>query len=213
MDNAIIYARTSSSGSMESRQSTTRQLISLAEYAAQNNIEVTETFEEHISGSKSGADRMVLNEAIHYAINNDIRLILCSELSRVGRTVWGVLETIKTCIDNKIDVYFQKENLHILKDDGSVDSIMAIYISCLSFCAEIERESIAFRLSDARKQAIARGVKMGRKTGSKKSHEVKAEEYQQAISLLRKGISVRNVAKITGRGQATIARVKKEFGI
>lgn len=210
---AIIYARTSSSGSLESRQSTTRQLISLTEYATHNNIEVAETFEEHISGSKVGTDRVILNEAIQYAINHDIKLILCSELSRVGRTVWGVLEAIKTCIDNKIDVYFQKENLHILKEDGSVDSIMAIYISCLSFCAEIERESIAFRLSDARKQAIAKGVKMGRRTGSKKSHEAKAEEYQQAISLLKKGISIRNVAKITGNGTATIARIKKEFGI
>lgn len=210
---AIIYARTSSSGAMESRQNCNRQLVSLTEYATKNDIEVINSFEEHISGAKKGNDRIILNEAIQYAIDNDIRLVLCSELSRIGRTVWGVLETIKTCIDHHIDVYFQKENLHVLKEDGSVDGVMAIYISCLSFCAEIERESISFRLNDARKQAIARGVKMGRRTGSIKSHEAKAEEYAQALSLLRKGISIRNVAKITGKGQATIARLKKEFSI
>ena len=86
---AIIYARTSSSGAMESRQNCNRQLVSLTEYATKNDIEVINSFEEHISGAKKGNDRIILNEAIQYAIDNDIRLVLCSELSRIGRTVWA----------------------------------------------------------------------------------------------------------------------------
>ena len=54
-------------------------------------------------------------------------------------------------------------------DGDKVNGVMAIYISCLSFCAEKERENIAFRLAQGREMAIQKGVKMGRKVGSIKT--------------------------------------------
>ena len=62
-----------------------------------------------------------------------------SELSRYGRQIWEVLESIKFCVDNGINVYFQKDGLELF-DGDKVNGVMAIYISCLSFCAEKERE-------------------------------------------------------------------------
>lgn len=93
---------------------------------------------------------------------------------------------------------------------------MAIYISCLSFCAEKERENIKFRLNSGRKQAIARGVKMGRKQGSVKSHAQKAEQYRDVIKCLRKGLSVAETFAICSQkgvkcSISTIKRVKREF--
>lgn len=55
------------------------------------------------------------------------------------------------------------------------------------------------------------GGKLGRKPGSKKSADQKKEEYKDAISLLKKGYAIRDVAKLTGKGISTIQRVKKEF--
>ena len=83
----------------------------------------------------------------------------------------------------------------------------------MSTCAELERENIAFRLQSGRKQFIEKGGKLGRKEGSCKTIEQKREEYAEVLRLLRKGISVRNVAKLSDVGISTVQRLKKEFAI
>ena len=209
----LIFARVSSLGD---RQSTERQIEDLTSYASRNNIEVVKVFSEKISGATKNTDRKVLNECIEFAEANDIRLILCSEGSRVGRSTWEVLETIKRCIDLGIDIYLQKENIHTLREDGSTDPMMCVYISCLSMANEFERENIKFRLNSGRKLAIEKGVKMGRKEGSVKTKEQKENEYKEIIKLLKKGYSVAStyaIAKEKGIkcSISTIKRVKKEF--
>ena len=209
----IIYARVSS---LTDRQNTDRQVEDLTKYAAANGIDVVKVFSEKISGAKRNTERLVLNECIEFAEANEIRLILCSEGSRIGRSTWEVLETIKRCIDKGIDIYLQKENIHTLREDGTTDPMMCVYISCLSMANEFERENIKFRLNSGRKLAIEKGVKMGRKQGSIKTHEEKENEYKDIIKLLKKGYSVAStyaIAKEKGIkcSISTIKRIKKEF--
>ena len=207
MKTAIIYARVSST---TDRQSTERQIKSLTEYAAINGYEVKKVFAEHISGATKNAERLALNECIDFAILNKAE-ILISELSRMGRAIWEVLETIKRCVDNGVNVFFQKEGLRLFDENGKVNGIMAIYISCLGFCAEKERENIYFRLSQGRELARKKGVKMGRKVGSVKSRERMEQDYGKVIKLLKKCESMRNVAKICDVSLSTVQRVKKEY--
>ena len=210
MKTAIIYARVSSSGSQENRQSNERQINSLSEYASLNGYDVEKAFEEHISGGKKNSERSGLIECLNYARDNKIQTILVSELSRFGRQIWEVLESIKFCVDNGINVYFQKEGLELF-DGNKVNGVMAIYISCLSFCAEKERENIAFRLAQGREMAIQKGVRMGRKVGSIKSLDTLQNEYGHVIKALKRGHSVRNTAKICEVSASTVQRVKKAF--
>ena len=205
--NCYIYARVSS---LNDRQNTERQVMALSDYAKGQGYEISGIYEEHISGAAK--DKKVLSACLEDAKANNVDLILVSELSRCGRAIWEVLATIKTCVDNHIDLYFQKEGLRLFQD-GKVNSVMAIYISCLGFCAEKERENIYFRLSQGRELAKSKGVKMGRKVGSVKSHEQKASEYQQVIKALKKGLSVRDTAKVCNVSVSTIQRVKKEFSL
>lgn len=207
---AIIYARVSSSGSQESRQSTERQVKSLQDYAAANEYQVVRVFEEHISGGKKNSERAGLQECLTYATENNITVILISELSRAGRQIWEVLETVKFCVDNKINMYFQKEGLQLF-DGDKVNGVMAIYISCLSFCAEKERENIAFRLNQGRQLAIEKGVRMGRPQGAVKTLDQLSQEYASVIKTLKRGTSVRHTAKICGVSISTVQRVKKAF--
>lgn len=211
MKTAVIYARVSSSGAMADRQSTERQVTSLTAYASANGYEVAGVFEEHMSGAAKNAAREQLNAAFDFAKANCIDIVLVSELSRLGRQIWEVLESVKRCIDNGIDLYFQKENLRLLDANRKVSGIAAIYISCLGFCAEMERSNIYYRLSQGRQLAIAKGVKMGRKPGSTKSREKKEHEYAGLIRLLRRGQSLRNAAKLCGVSLSTAMRIKKEF--
>ena len=196
---------------MTDRQSTDRQVVDLRSYANTNNMNIVKVFEEHISGVKKNEERPILCECLDFCVTNNIDILLISELSRLGRNVDEVLANVKFCKDHDLNIYFQKENLSIFQSDGSKNPFLNIFISVLGTCAEMERESISFRLNSGRAQYIANGGKLGRKTGSTKSREKKKDEYKEVISLLRKGISIRNVAKLTEKSISTVQRVKKEF--
>lgn len=212
---AIIYARVSS---ISDRQNTDRQIADLTAYASANGYEVVKVFSEKISGAKKNSEREVLLACLDYAKSNGIDIILVSELSRLGRNVLEVQETVKYCSDNNINVFFQKENMTILNEDGQISPITSVLIACLGMVAQFERENIKFRLNSGRELAKERGVKMGRKEGSIKTKEEKEMQYKEVINLLKKGISVANVEAICkSKGikasTSTIKRIKKEFNL
>ena len=205
---AVIYARVSSVGD---RQNTERQVSDLTNYAAYKNLTVSKIFEEHISGAKKNTERPVLQQAIDYCKANNVAMLLVSELSRLGRNAFEVLATVKDLIDCGINLYMQKEHLTLLDADGKPTMFAPIMIATLSTCAQLERENIKFRLNSGRKLYIERGGKLGRKVGSIKTTEQKREEYRDIISYLKRGYSIRNVAKLTGKGISTVQRIKAEF--
>ena len=210
MKKAVIYARVSSTGD---RQSTERQINDLTRYAGQNDYEVVEKFEEHISGVAKNENRKVLCECLDYCLSEKIDILLISELSRLGRNVDEVLANVRRCKDNNLNIYFQKEGLSIFQADGSKNPFLNIIISILGTCAELERENIRLRLNSGRRQAIEKGVKMGRKEGYRKPKEQKAEEYRSVIKHLKKGTSVRNTAKLCDVSPSTVQRIKHEFSL
>lgn len=207
---AAIYARVSST---TDRQNTERQVSDLKEYAAYAKMEVDKVFEEKISGAKKNAERPILQQALVFCRAEQVDMLLVSELSRLGRNSFEVLETIKGLVDAKINLYMQKEKMTLLDDNGEPSIFAPIMLATLSTCAQLERENIKFRLNSGRQQYIAKGGKLGRKEGSVKTKEQKKEEYGEAISLLKKGYSIRNVAKLCNVSNSTIQRVKKEFGL
>jgi DNA invertase Pin-like site-specific DNA recombinase len=216
MKTAVIYARVSSTGE---RQSTERQVIDLTDYANKNGITICKTFEEHISGAKRNEERAVLSECIEYAISNSIDVVLFSELSRCGRAVWEVLDTIRTLKDNGINAYFQKEGLSLFQEDGRESITLAITIAVLSSASQIERENLIFRLKSGRKVYIDKNIAetgksgLGRKVGYRKPIEKKKEEYKEVLKLLRACYPIRKVAKLTDVSESTVKRLKREFCI
>ena len=216
---AVIYARVSSIGD---RQSTDRQVKDLTDYAAYKGYEVLGIYTEHISGAKKNGERPVLREAIerckveaqNLIPDSSMRscvILLVSELSRLGRNAFEVLETVKELTDSAINLYMQKEQMTLLGDDGKPSIFAPIMLATLSTCAPLERDNISFRLNSGRMQYVEKGGKLGRPTGSKKSQDKKREEYREVINLLKKGYSIRDIAKLTGKGISTVQRVKKEF--
>lgn len=203
MTTGVIYARVSSIGD---RQSTERQVKDLSEYAKYKGIEVCKVFEEHISGAKKKDERP---EAMEFCKEKRISILLVSELSRLGRNAFEVLASVKELIDCGINLYIQKEQLTLLDDEGHPSLFAPIMIATLSTCAQLERDNISFRLQSGRKRYIEKGGKLGRKVGSVKTEEQMKAEYREVISLLRKGYSIRDVAKLSGKGVSTVQRVKR----
>ena len=213
---AVIYARVSSTGD---RQSTERQVIDLTDYANRNSMTICKTFEEKISGAKRNLERAVLSECIEYAISNRVDVVLFSELSRCGRAVWEVLDTIRTLKDNAINAYFQKEGLSLFSEDGSESMYIPVILSVLCVCSQIERESIHYRLQSGRKVYVDKNLAetgksgLGRKVGYRKPIDKKREEYKETLKLLRAGYPIRKVAKLTDVSESTVKRLKREFCI
>ena len=207
---AVIYARVSSIGD---RQNTDRQISDLLDYVEYQKLELCKIYEEHVSGAKKNVERPILQQAIEYCKANSVDILLVSELSRLGRNAFEVLATVKDLIDSGINLYMQKEQLTLLNEKGKPTMFAPIMIATLSTCAQLERENIKFRLNSGRKLYIERGGKLGRKVGSIKTTEQKKEEHKDIISYLKRGYSVRNVAKLTNKGISTVQRVKTEFGL
>ena len=209
---AIIFVRCSSSGYQIGRQNTTRQIADLESYAAYANLKVVKTFEEHISGGKKNNERPVLQEAIEYCKKEAISYCLVNALDRLGRNAFDVLATVKELIDNGINLYMQKEQLTLLGEDGKPTMFAPVLIATLNCCAQLERDSIVFRLNSGKKLALEQGrCVLGRKKGSVKTQEQKKKEYAEVLMYLNKGYSIRVTSKLTKVSVATIQRLKNEF--
>ena len=146
-----------------------------------------------------------------YCKANRIGILLVSELSRLGRNAFEVLASVKELIDCGINLYIQKEQLTLLDEKGHSSLFAPIMIATLSTCAQLERDNISFRLQSGRKRYIEKGGRLGRKKGSIKTVNQKREEYREVIEYLKKGYTIRDVAKLCGKGVSTVQRVKKEF--
>ncbi len=205
---AVIYARVSSVGD---RQDTTRQIRDLENYSHEHSIVIDRIVEEHISGAKKTKDRPVLTECLNYCFNNNIDLLLISELSRLGRNVDDVLANVRLCKENHLNVYFQKEQLSIFNKEGKEHPFLTIFISVLGTCAEMERENIKYRLNSGKEKYLAEGGKVGRKEGYRKPDEKFLDEYAGVIKQLRKGYPIRMIAKSEGVGVSTVQRIKKKY--
>ena len=210
MKKAVIYARVSA---VNDRQNTQRQVEDLTRFACQNEYGLVGTYQEHVSGAAKNENRLVLMECLDYCIKNKVDFLLLSELSRLGRSTLQVLKSLEVLHEAGVSVYIQNLGIYTLQSDGNVNPIASIMVTVLAEMANIERANIAYRLNSGRANYIANGGKLGRKAGSIKSMDKKKEEYKEVISLLKRGYSVRNVAKLSGISVSTIQRVKKDFSI
>lgn len=215
MNNAVIYARVSSTGD---RQSTERQVLDLRDYASKNDLNIQQVYEEYISGAKKNSERVILSECLDFCKDNGTDILLVSELSRLGRNVDEVLSTIRWSKENKLNIFLQKEGISIYDRDGKENPYLTIMIAVLGTAAQLERENIAYRLQSGRRRYVERNLALMGKSGLgregyRKSREQKAEEYKEPLKLLRKGYPYRKVAKLCGVSESTVKRLKKEFNI
>lgn len=206
---AVIYARVSST---TDRQSTSRQVEDLTLYAVKNDYEIVKVFEEKASGVKD--DRPVLAECVKYCLDGKAGNLFVSEISRLGRTIKIIVDTIDALTKSKVNVFIQDINTNTLLPSGDENPLAGILVVVMGQAATIERKNIANRLHSGREIAKSNGVHFGRKKGQViKSHEDKEKEYSKVLRDLRQGLSIAKVAKIHSVSESTAKRLKKEFEI
>ena len=203
MKKVCIYARVSTQG-----QDYQRQLSELRDYASRMNYEVVKEFSEKISGAKSVAERQALTELLDYAAANRIDKVLVYECSRISRRAIDFLQVIEQLTQMKVSVYILQNGLETLMADGSVNPIAQLVLGIIGQFNSMERSLIRSRMSSGYQHFRSNGGKVGRKEGYKKSDEQMKEQYSKELSLLKKGLSLRNIQAITGTSVNTLRKLK-----
>ena len=136
---------------------------------------------------------------------------MLSEISRLGRSTLQVLRSLERLHEAQVSVFIQNLGIYSLQADGTVNPLASIIITVLAEFSNIERSNIQYRLNSGRKQYVANGGKLGRKVGYRKTDDEMKDQYKNAIALLKKGYSVRAVAKLEGISHTTVQKLKNNF--
>lgn len=201
MSKVVIFARVSTSV-----QDYERQVNELTAIAQRNGWNIENIFCEKISGAKKNAERKELSRMVEYVQQHKINKVAVTELSRLGRDTLQVLEVIEQFNRLGISLYIQNYGIETLTESGEVNPMSQFLITILAEVARMERKTIRERVESGYKNYRANGGKVGRKAGYRKSDSEMREQYAEEIRLLKKGISLRNISKITGRSVNTIRK-------
>ena len=201
MNRICIFARVSTNV-----QDYERQVNELTTFAQRNSWSVEAVFCEKVSGAKKNNERKELSRMVEYVQAHHINKVAVTELSRLGRDTLQVLEVIEQFNKLGISLFIQNYGIETLTESGEVNPMSQFLITILAEVARMERKQIRERCESGYKNFRANGGKVGRKVGYKKSDEAMREQYAEEIRLLRKGISLRNISKITGTSVNTIRK-------
>ena len=207
MKKVVLFARVSTIA-----QDYERQINELTTLANQNRWSIAGIFAEKISGAKSNKERTELLNMVSYVEGNHINKVLVTELSRLGRDTLQVLEVIQMLNEKGISLYIQNYNIETLTKDGKVNAMSQFLITILAEVARMERKTIRERVESGYKNYRANGGRVGRREGYRKSAEAIKGQYSEEMRLLRKGLSLRNIAKITGTSVNTIRKCRSLIG-
>ena len=208
----VIYARVSSD---TGRQDTDRQVQELRQVAGRAGYKVLREFCDFKSGALPNCERLYLQNCMEFCADkkNEVGCVMVTEVSRLGRDPWEMMEVIKYFHDIKVNLYFRDQNLAMLKKDGTDNEFFTIMFAMYSQFAKHEREAIKQRLQSGYNQYREKGGKVGRKLGYRKTDEQLEGEYREAIKLLKKGTTMKNVAKLCDISESTVLRLKRRFNI
>lgn len=199
---AIIYARVSTAG-----QDYDRQLAELRQYADRMGYDVVKTFSEKISGAKKVEERQAMTELLNYVEVNKVDKVLIYECSRLSRHAVDFLSIIEIFNERKISLYIHQNGLETLLPNGEINPIATLVLGILAQFNSMERSLIRSRMESGYNNFRLNGGVVGRKTGYRKTTEQLKEEYAEEIRLLKKGYSLRNIAKITHTSVNTLRKL------
>ena len=203
MKRVVIYARVSTNS-----QDYDRQISDLREHAMKQGYVVVKEFSEKISGAKKVAEREQLSELLNYVEANKIDKVLIYECSRLSRRIVDFLQVIEQLTEKGISLFILQNGLETLQADGKPNPIAQLVLGMIAQFNSMERGLIRSRMESGYNHYRAIGGKVGRKIGYRKAQDDMREEYAEEIRLLKKGISLRNVSKITNTSVNTLRKVR-----
>lgn len=187
------------------RQTVENQRFEISRFCSAQGLSINGWIEETISGTKN-YDKRKLGQLLERVQAGD--LIICAELSRLGRSLFMIMEILSLCMQKGCVVWTIKDGYRLGADIQSKVLAFAFGLS-----AEIERDLISQRTKEALDRKRAEGVKLGRPVGAL-SKRVKLTGKEDAIRVLREeGTSWAQIARLFHVDRSTLVRFAKTRGL
>ena len=189
------------------------QHSTLTELCERKGWEIVKVFANKVSGAKKNEERREIVELLDFVQNNQVDRVVATEISRIGRDTLEALKTIEILNENKVNLYLANYNIETLLPTGEVNPIARLILTICLEISSYERNLIRYRMKAGYEDYLKRRkenpeLRLGRQ-GYQKSEDAYREEYSKELSLMRKGISMRNVRQLTGTSLGTLQKLKK----
>lgn len=184
------------------KQTVENQRFEINNFTKANGLTIDGWIEETISGTKA-YDKRELGKLLKKVKKDD--LIICAELSRLGRNLFMIMEILNICMTKECRVWTIKDNYRLGDDIQSKVLAFAFGLS-----AEIERNLISQRTKEALARKKSEGVVLGRPKGSKSSHTKLTGKQETIRELLAQNTPQTQIAKIFKVDRNTVAKFIKD---
>lgn len=143
--------------------------------------------DDGISGTKE-PEKRALGGLLRKIQAGDV--IICSELSRLGRKLFMIMRILEHCMRIGVKVYTVKDGYEL---GDNIQSKVLAFAFALS--AEIERDLISQRTKEALIQCSNKGIKLGRPCGSKSKNCKLDGKDEHIVGALQSGVSKAKLSK------------------
>lgn len=179
------------------------QEFEIKRYCDTNNITIDKWITESVSGN-TAVEKRTLGRAIRKMSKGD--LLICTEISRLGRNMLMVMSILNLCADKGIAIHTIKDNFDL--SDNINSKIIAF---AFALAAEIERNLISQRTKEALAVKKLEGVKLGRPAGNSKKMITIYKNIDQISDMLRNNMSMEIIAKKFGIHRNTLRKYLKAY--
>ena len=184
------------------KQTVENQRFEISNFCEKNSLTIDVWVEETISGMTRVENRK-LGKLLKRMKKGDV--LICSELSRLGRNLLMIMGVLNECMNRDIQVWTIKDNYRLGSDISSKVLAFAFGLS-----AEIERNLISQRTKEALARKKAEGVILGRPKGSKSAKTKLTGQENRIKELVNKQVSYSAIGRILGVHRLTVSSFVKE---
>ena len=179
-------------------QSFASQQYEIETYCRKNNIVIEEWVNESVSGTVA-IEKRELGILLKRMEKGDV--LICTELSRLGRNMLMVMGVLNKCSEKGIAIHSIKDHFDL------TDSINSKIIAfAFALAAEIERNLISQRTKEALAVKKMEGVRLGRPPGSSQKKVTFCQEYRNIQRMKVEGMSLTSIAKTYGIHRNTLKK-------
>lgn len=181
------------------RQTVENQRFEIKNFCKRNNMKIDGWIsDEGISGTKD-PEKRELGKLLEKAKSGDY--ILCSELSRLGRSLMMIMAILNECTKKKVNIWTIKDNYRL---DNDISSTVIAFAYGLS--AQIERQLISQRTKEALARKKAEGIFIGRPKGSLSKKVKLSGKEKDILKYIKQGMSQREISEKLGVSKGTVNR-------
>jgi DNA invertase Pin-like site-specific DNA recombinase len=190
-------------------QSVDHQENLLNETSKSNGWDVLCVISETISGSTKNDLRKGIQELKDFIKDNHVDLVCTWEISRISRSPREFHNLLSYLHERGVGLFIKNLNLYTLTDEGKENHITSLILTLMSEISKMETLTLRERVKVSLDNLKKKGVKLGRPVNSKLNKEDTLRKYPEIIKYLNKGLSLREVSRLSNTSINTTLKISK----